>query len=124
MNHNFKLSYLLSLNDSSKQLFGLIITLSFIWGSIVKLFIYNYVKTLNIRDRPINALILLGEIIYHKGITFVTLNLLVVLYAKQTPAEFFFDQLGITINENVSTKFLEEAQNLYSIAKFSVKIIS
>jgi hypothetical protein len=47
-----------------------------------------------------------------------------VLYAKQTPAEFFFDKLGIAINENVSSKFLEQAQNVYSIAKLYVKIIS
>ena len=102
MDQNFKLSYLLSLADTYKRLLGFIIILSFIWGSIGKLIIYNHIKTFKIRERPINALILLGEIIYHKGITFVTFNLLIVLFASQTPAKFFLDQLGFTINEEVS----------------------
>ena len=48
------------------------------------------------------ALILLGEIIYHTVITFVTGNLLMVLLGKQTPAKLFYGLLGLQINEHVS----------------------
>ena len=103
MNNTLKTSYLTSLDKQSKNLLGLIIFLSYIWGSSGKIMVYNHIKTFKIRERPINALIIFGEIIYHSVITFVFLNLMIVLWAQKTPASFFDDHLGLTINEHVST---------------------
>ena len=112
MNQTLKMSDLSSLSDESKNIFGLIIFVSYLWGSIGKAIFYNHINSFKIIERPINALILLGEIIHHSVISFITANLLIVLFAKETPAKFFFNQLGLKINEAVS-----KCYELFNMAK-------
>lgn len=100
-NLSFKISDLAGLLDESKNILGLIVIISYLWGFIGKVIFYNHINSFKVRERPLNALILLGEIIYHSVISFITANLLIVLFAKESPSKFFFNQLGLKVNEQV-----------------------
>ena len=89
------------LSDFSKMSFGIMILLSYMIGTIGKMFIYNHIKCFKMGERPINVLILIDEMIYHSIMTFTTYNLLIVLLADQTPCYFFSNYLGIEVNQEV-----------------------
>jgi len=95
------------LSVSSKMSFGIIILLSYIIGTIGKIFIYNHIKSFKMRERPINVLIFIDELIYHSLITVSTFNLVIVLLSGQTPSNFIATYFGIEVNQEVIHKLLK-----------------
>ena len=53
-----------------KTIFGFVIAFSFVVGSIGKFVIYNQCQKNKLKERPINVLILMDEMISHSLITF------------------------------------------------------
>jgi hypothetical protein len=90
------------LSATTKMLFGIGILITFIVGSIGKMFIYDHIKRYKLSERPINVLIFIDEVIYHSLITVTTFNLLIVLLANQTPTNFIATHLGIEVNQEVT----------------------
>ena len=95
-------SDLSSLSTFSKSLFGFVLLISYICGSLGKITIFKHMKNFRLSERPINVLILMDEIIYLALMTFTTFNLLIVLIAKQTPTDFIRYHLLLPVNDDVS----------------------
>lgn len=104
------------------MILGLFILVSYIIGSIGKCLILDHMKGFKIRDRPINVLIFVNEIIYHLLITFTTFNLLIVLLTFQTPVKFLEDFLSIDVDEEVKKLILSILNNnIFSAHIFSIQ---
>ena len=92
-------SVLLKISPTWKSMIGIAIALSLLWGSAMKIFIYTYFHKLKISERPINLLILLGQIIHHALNLFVGTNIIVELFLDVSPIEFADQYLDVQINE-------------------------
>ena len=98
-------SDLSKLSDISKTVLGLNILTAYAFGLVGKFAIFQHIlKNFQFKERPINVLILLDEIIYLSAMTFTVFNLLIVLLADQTPIQFLETILQEPVNENVSNK--------------------
>ena len=82
--------------------FGWIILFSYLIGVLGKMIIFNHMTNFNIKQRPINVLIMVDELIYATTITFMAFNLCIVLIGQQTPYQFFFTYFGIEMDEVIS----------------------
>ena len=85
-----------------KNILGWIIVFSYLIGLLGKMIIFKQMKNFKISERPINVLILIDELIYLTLITFMALNLGIVLIGQQTPYQFFSTFFGMEIDESVS----------------------
>ena len=85
-----------------KNILGWIIVFSYLIGLLGKMIIFKQMKNFKISERPINVLILIDELIYLTLITFMALNLGIVLIGQQTPYQVFSTFFGMEIDESVS----------------------
>ena len=92
-------SLLLQISLTWRRFFGIMMVLSLFWGSAMKAFIYVYFKKLKITERPINFLILIGQIIHHVLNLFVGTNIIIELFLDVSPIEFADSYLGLQIDE-------------------------
>ena len=56
---------LLKTSPLSKQVVGVVLMLTFLWGSLMKAFIYFNISSQKISERPINVLIIIEQVLHH-----------------------------------------------------------
>jgi len=80
------------------------ITLSLLWGSAMKILVYMKYTKHKILKKPINFLILIGQIINHSINIFIGLNIVIELYFGLTPTLFAKTYFHIDIEATVYCK--------------------
>jgi hypothetical protein len=88
---------LLEMNQPWKTILALLILLSLVWGSLMKILVYIFYKKLKILEKPISFLILVNQIVSHILNIFVGLNIVIELCFGLVPTEFARQYLNIDL---------------------------
>ena len=94
-------SYFLQMSPGWRMTFGVLLLLSLLWGSVMKSFIYSYLKCCKVIDKPINFMIMLSQILHHILHIFIGTNLLIELLVGVSPIDFAKDYLNTEVNSVV-----------------------
>ena len=75
--------------------------LSYLIGAFGSVQINRHLKKSNFRDRPINTLISIDELIQFGLITFTSANIFVIVLLDFTPVQFFANNFAMDVDEGV-----------------------
>ena len=94
-------SFFLQISSGWRKTFGALLLLSLVWGSVMKTFIYSYLKRCKVMDKPINLMIMLSQILHHILHILIGTNLLIELLAGVSPIDFAKDYVNAEVNSVV-----------------------